>query len=291
MRWNRHRDIDMKNTVDVLRSVKPHTRRVYEQAWRDLSKFSGDAHCLMSLTTADVQAWVDDMTVRGLAASTIRTRLSAVSALFEAHNDPTLGIKRPSAEATRETMSLDGATDVTKLLRAIDLESPHGAQDFALIGTLLLTGWGVERVRTLVWADFVMRGGQVLLRDGQGNIPLPRNLWELIVRCVRHLHGTISLPTGAYLFVAIDGFGGAPVSVQPSARQPLSPQEINRRVARYARLAGLESSRLSSRGLAVTRKNLGDQAIYAIVEKVKPVSPSLIIPGRNLRVWRRAMAS
>ena len=46
-------------------------------------------------------------------------------------------------------------------------------------------------------ADFTMRGGQVLLCDSQGNIPLPHNLWEVIVRCVKNLHGFISLPGGA----------------------------------------------------------------------------------------------
>ena len=280
----------MKNTVDVLRSVKPHTRRAYEQAWRDLIKFLGDERRLMSLTNADVQDWVDDMLARGLSASTIRTRLSAVSALFDAHDDPTLGVKRPAPEAIPETANLDSAEQVAKLLRAIDLDDAHGAQDFALISILLLTGWGVERVRTLTWTDFTMRGGVVLLRDNHENIQLPRSLWDVIVGMVRKLHGTISLPTGAYLFVALRGFGGTPVSTQPSVRKPLSPQEVNRRIARYARLAGLDSAQLSTRGLAVTRKNLGSAAIYSIIEKIKPVSPSLVTPGRNLRVWRNIAA-
>lgn len=296
----------MKNTVDVLRLVKPHTRRAYEQAWRDLLNFLGEPHPVlpqggrrllgqaetrfMAMTTGDIQIWVDDMFARGLSASTIRTRLSAVSALFDMHDDPTEGIKRPTPGAVPQTANLDTAGQVTKLLRAIDLDNPHGAQDFALIGTLLLTGWGVERVRTLVWADFVMRAGQVQLRDSQGNIPLPRNLWDMIVRCVRHLHGSVSLPEGAYLFVAIEGFGGAPTKVQPGARKPLSPQEINRRIVRYVRLAGLGGARLSTRGLAVTRKNLGADAMYAVIEKTKPISPGLVTQGRNLRVWRRAMA-
>ena len=178
----------MNNVADVLRSLKPNARRAYDQAYRDLLKFLGDERRLMTLTTADLQAWVADQGKRGLAAATIRTRLSAVSALFE-ENDPTAAVKRPALKPVPQTANLDCPEDVTKLLRAIDLSREHGAQDFALLGVLLLTGWGVERVRTLCWADFVIRGGQVWLRDSAGNIPLPRSLWDMITRVVRNLHG------------------------------------------------------------------------------------------------------
>jgi hypothetical protein len=49
-------------------------------------------------------------------------------------------------------------------------------------------------------------------------------------------------------------------------KQPLSPQEINRRIKRYARLAGLEPEWISSETLRRTRMELGETVIANLVQ-------------------------
>jgi len=50
--------------------------------------------------------------------------------------------------------------------------------------------------------------------------------------------------------------------------QPLSPQEINRRIGRYARLAGLEPQGVTTECLRRTCKELGQQTVIALVQDV-----------------------
>jgi integrase len=285
----------MHSTVDVLRAVKPHTRRAYMQAWRDLARHLGDEKRLLTLTPADVQGWTAAMRARGLAAATICARLAAVAALFDKSDDPTATIVRPQ-KAVVETPALS-AEQVTQLLRAIQLQTPHGAQDFALCGLLLLTGWTVERVRRLRWDDFALRDGRTMLRDGQNYLPLPVNLWSAIAHTMQAVQASRGLwqgpvqDTAAHLFVALSGFAGARPKPTSAARTPLSIQEINRRITRYAKLARLGCPRITSKGLAVSGKHLTAAAVAALLERdlFNTNSPAAQAP-RRLRVWRNGLA-
>ena len=51
-----------------------------------------------------------------------------------------------------------------------------------------------------------------------------------------------------------------------SIDQPLSPQEINRRIGRYARLAGLEPEGVTSECLRRTYKELGQHTVISLVQ-------------------------
>jgi|GEM_PF-6008630 len=278
----------MKLFSDVLHEKRPHTARAYDQAWRDLGKHLGDMGLIETLTPEQAQAWVDDMSARGLSAATIRTRLSAVSALFEADEDPTAGIARPEAPARQETRI--ERHELYGLLAAIDRATTHGVQDFALLGSILLTGWSAERVRTLTWADLNLRNGKMYLRDGQEKMQLPRALWNAIAQTVQSAHGSVSLFPGTYLFVTLEGFGYRhPNNTHVTENKPISAQDVNRRVLRYARKAGIDA-RITSKTLAAAGKTLGREEVFSLLENNRSLEQPIPLAGRNLRTWGRLAA-
>lgn len=277
----------MKPFSEVLHNLRPHTARAYDQAWRDLAGHLGGLEQLASLTTHQVESWVAGMRARGLSAATIRVRLSAVSALFEKGDDPTASIARPTPPKRRETPL--AARQTENLLAAIDRDTPHGRQDFALLGLILLTGWKVEKVRTLCWADLTFKNGKMYLKDGPERIQLPMALWRTIATLMQDTHGSTALHPGTYLFVAIEGFGCRnPKVIHTIENKPLSRQDINRRILRYARLAGIDT-RMTSRRLAVAGKTIGRAEVFVMLENLHLLKQPVNIP-RNLRTWSRISA-
>ncbi len=272
-----------RNYTDVLKNVRPNSARAYTQTWNDLAKYLGGEEYLASLSESDVRAWVDNMLERKLSASTIRTRLAAVAALFDPQDDPTRGIERPTTNVN-ETIRLTPA-EITRLIRDIDIRSASGSQDFALLSLLLLSGWNVERVTKLTWGDFTIRHGRPHLRvDVREYLPIPQAVWAALAATARQLYGSTSLLHDSRLFVALAGFPGNPAPENPRDRSPLSPQEVNRRIDRYAKLAGLEAH-ITSRNLAVTGRELGINTISALLEKANSHTRSTT-PTDSLRLWR-----
>ena len=271
----------MKTFADALHGVATTTARAYTQGWNDLLNHLGGIENLSALTSDQVAGWVAAMQARGLAASTICLRLSAVSALFDEADDPTRAIERPIIQHKNTTSHELTAEQVTELLRACDLTTSHGQQDFAIISLLFISGLGLERVRALTWGDLtVSKAGDVTIRAT--GVKIPQKLFSIITAFSPSRNGWIRNP-GAPLFVALEGFAGKPLSSPAAERQPLSPQEINRRINRYARLAGLGCAHLSARSIATTGKALGVEQASALVSGLAVWAPIEInLPKRRI---------
>lgn len=152
------------------------TRRAYEAATSLFRAFVGLDWWLV---TADhVRAWQDDMTAAGLSPATVNQRLSAVSSFYSwVIREQKLGADgierslffdaqgRTRANPFRANNLERQAPDPVKpaeplspdvlahLVADINVATPLGARDAALLRTFLLTGWRNEEVLQLKWGD------------------------------------------------------------------------------------------------------------------------------------------
>ena len=123
------------------------TNRKSSEAYRiDVREFSISAglrgHAeFRTVTRAHVIAWRKRLEARGLAESTIRRKLSALSALFDylcEHNaiagNPVDGVKRPSVNANEGSTPALGDAQALKLLDATPETTLKGVRDRAILG-------------------------------------------------------------------------------------------------------------------------------------------------------------
>lgn len=145
-----------------------HTRRAYQ---RDVRSFMGFVGVelpgeMIQVTRAHVIAWRDDLVGQGLAAATIRQKLSALSALFDflcdqnavSHN-PVDGVKRPSQNSNEGATPAISNEQAMKLLNAPDAETLKGRRDRAILATLLYHGLRREELCKLRVKDYHLRQG------------------------------------------------------------------------------------------------------------------------------------
>ena len=107
--------------------TNPKTRRAYKIDVEEFIAFAGLGGIaeLRSVTRAHVIAWRKDLERRGLAHSSIRRKLSALSALFDylcEHNavagNPVDGVKRPMANGNEGSTPALGDAQARRLLEA-----------------------------------------------------------------------------------------------------------------------------------------------------------------------------
>jgi integrase/recombinase XerD len=115
------------------------------------------------VTRAHVIAWRKHLETRGLADSTIRRKLSALSALFDylcEHNavpgNPVDGVKRPAANANEGSTPALGDGQALKLLDASPEDKLKGMRDRAILATLLYYGLRCEELCRLRLRDLQM---------------------------------------------------------------------------------------------------------------------------------------
>ena len=153
--------------------TNPKTRRAYKV---DVEEFIGFAGLrgiaeLRAITRAHVIAWRKDLERRGLASSSIRRKLSALSALFDylcEHNavagNPVDGVRRPVANGNEGSTPALGDTQVRKLLVAPPEDTLKGQRDRAILATLLYHGMRREELCRLRIRDIQSRQGVLHFR-------------------------------------------------------------------------------------------------------------------------------
>jgi site-specific recombinase XerD len=144
------------------------TRRAYKNDVEEFIGFTGLRGIaeLRGITRAHVIAWRKDLEKRALAASSIRRKLSALSALFDylcEHNavagNPVDGVKRPMANGNEGSTPALGDAQVRKLLNAPSEETLKGVRDRAVLATLLYHGIRREELCRLRVRDIQSRQG------------------------------------------------------------------------------------------------------------------------------------
>jgi integrase/recombinase XerD len=126
---------------------------------------------LRAVTRAHVIAWRKDLEKRELAHSSVRRKLSALSALFDylcEHNavagNPVDGVKRPMANGNEGSTPALGDAQARRLLEAPPADTLKGVRDRAILATLLYHGLRREELCALRVKDIQSRQGVVHFR-------------------------------------------------------------------------------------------------------------------------------
>ena len=159
-----HRLADAPPEVEWFANLSnAHTRRVYENAVRDFTGFTGIARPeeFRTVTRAHIIAWRDELARRGLGGSTIRHRLASLASLFEylceknavTHN-PVKGVERPKTESGEGKTPALGNHQARELLAAPREETIKSKRDRAILSTLLFHALRREELCKLKVKDF-----------------------------------------------------------------------------------------------------------------------------------------
>jgi site-specific recombinase XerD len=144
------------------------TRRAYKIDVGEFMTFAGlrGPADLRSITRAHVIAWRKNLEKRELADSTIRRKLSALSALFDylcernaVAGNPVDGVKRPAANGNEGSTPALGDAQARKLLEAPPADTLKGVRDRAILATLLYHGMRREELCRLRVRDIQDRQG------------------------------------------------------------------------------------------------------------------------------------
>jgi integrase/recombinase XerD len=165
---------DVPPEIEWLANLtNPKTRRAYKNDVEEFVRFTGLRGIaeLRDITRAHVIAWRKDLEKRALAPSSIRRKLSALSALFDylcEHNavagNPVDGVKRPMANGNEGSTPALGDAQVRKLLDAPPEDTLKGVRDRAILATLLYHGIRREELCRLRVRDIQSRQGVLHFR-------------------------------------------------------------------------------------------------------------------------------
>ena len=145
------------------------TRRAYKVDVAEFLVFSGltEINSLRSVARAHVIAWRKDMERRGLASTSVRRKLSALSSLFDylcernaVLGNPVDGVKRPASNNNEGSTPALGDAQARRLLEAPPLDTLKGIRDRAILATLLYHGIRREELCRLRLKDIQSREGR-----------------------------------------------------------------------------------------------------------------------------------
>jgi len=159
-----HRLADVPPEIEWFANLtNPSTRRAYENAVRDFTRFTGIARPeeFRFVTRAHLIAWRDELARRGLGGPTIRHRLASLSSLFEflceknavTHN-PVKGVERPKTESGEGKTPALGDHQARALLAAPGQDSVKSKRDRAILSMLLFHALRREELCKLKVRDF-----------------------------------------------------------------------------------------------------------------------------------------
>jgi len=165
---------DVPPELEWLANItNPKTRRAYKVDVAEFLAFSGlsETKTLRAVARSHVIAWRKDMEARSLAPSSVRRKLSALSALFDylcernaVLGNPVDGVKRPAALSNEGSTPALGDAQARRLLEAPPPDTLKGIRDRAILATLLYHGIRREELCLLRLKDLQSREGVMHLR-------------------------------------------------------------------------------------------------------------------------------
>lgn len=242
--------------------MNPNTIRALSIAQRDYIGF------IETNKQGDLAGWINNMRSRGLAVNTIRQRVSLVRQWLHINENVVLPTRRNRYEGKWLH------SDQIQAILAVIPNNPAGRHDFALITAILITGLKVGQVRNWHWGD---------VGPFDKSACVNRHFPKIIIETVQAIRTPYTVAHFSTMHLSAPGLGEEYIFTATRRRQrvvqsnenlhyrnlkeqPLSPQEINRRIKRYARLAGLDSQGISAEALRHTYKRLGENAIIPLVQ-------------------------
>ena len=151
----------------------PNTKRAYRNDVEAFVAFCGveTAEEFRLVTRAHIIAWRDQIRASGLAPSTIRRKLAALSSLFDylcnrnaVESNPVAGVKRPAADNNEGKTPALSDKQARKLLQAPDGQSLKARRDRAIIATYLFHALRREELASLRVDSITERSGVVHFR-------------------------------------------------------------------------------------------------------------------------------
>ena len=156
----------------------PRTRLAYRRDVGDFSRFVGieGPEEFRTVTRAHVIAWRDQLAASGLAAATLRRKLSALSSLFDylcdkntVASNPVAGVQRPSEGANEGKTPAISDAQARALLDAPPEDTLKGLRDRAALAVFLFHGLRCDELARLKVMDLQERRGVPTLRvHGKG---------------------------------------------------------------------------------------------------------------------------
>ncbi|MBF0271367.1 MAG: site-specific tyrosine recombinase XerD [Magnetococcales bacterium] len=230
----------------VERGLANNTLEAYRN---DLEGFAGfiaaRGEGLLSVSREDLACWLEDLHQRGLAATSVARKLSAVRRLFRhlverevRADDPARLLSSPKRRRTLPKV-LD-EREVNELLAAPDDSTPLGLRDAAMLETLYATGMRVSELVTIGTQDLNAEMGffRVVGKGDKERITLVgERALAMIARYVRSARPVLMQgckPTPA-LFVTARG-------------EPMTRQNFWYVIRRHAAMAGIVKT-ISPHGL------------------------------------------
>jgi site-specific recombinase XerD len=144
------------------------TRRAYKNDVHEFITFTGLASYLelRSIVRSHIIGWRKDMESRGMATTSIRRKLSALSSLFDylcernaVSGNPVDGVKRPVSNGYEGSTPALGEAQARRLLAAPPADTLKGVRDRAILATLLYHGIRREELCGLRLKDMQSREG------------------------------------------------------------------------------------------------------------------------------------
>ena len=235
------------------------TRRAYKNDIREFMHFAGieRPEQFREIVRAHVLAWRKTLEDKGLAASTLRRKLAALSSLYEymcdrnaVASNPVKGVKRPKVETQEGKTPALGDHQARRLLDAPDPTTLKGKRDRAILSVLLFHALRREELCTLKVKDIHERRGVKHLRvHGKGGklryVPLHPHAAGLIDDyLLANGHGS---DAGGAMFRPVRN------NVTSSLEGALTPQSVYADVVRrYMTAIGVTGERMGPHALRAT---------------------------------------
>lgn len=261
----------------LRRYSSPKTRDAYQKAFNRWYEFIGKP--LWLVTSADVEAWIEDMQAAELSHATINLQLAACSSFYSY----VVKSVRLGADGIERTLFFDGAgrtranpfrsgnverlpkktlrntkplsaDELKRMRQAINPSCRTGARDMALFECYLRTGRRLAEIVTLRWGDIrpnTQRKGQYVFewkgKGGKaGKRPFASAAYDAIVNYLK-VDGRYGpdMADDMYIFRPLSDHGTRNLSEKAlPANRPISAGQVECIIKKLARKAGLDASKV-----------------------------------------------
>ena len=236
-----------KRTVEFFTANirNPHTRKAYARAAGEFAAWCTEQGIreLREVQPVHVAAWVETLQLR-LAAPSVKQRLAAIRMLFDwlvvgqvMPSNPASVVRGPKHSVKKGKTPVLAAEEARALLDAIDVSTPMGLRDRALIGLMVYTFARVGAVLKMRLEDVYVQGRRTWVRlhekgGKEHGMPCHHNLDD-------YLHAYIEgaqLEGGkGWLFRSARGRGGQ------LSNRPMGQADVYRMIGRRAEAAGVRT--------------------------------------------------
>uniref|UniRef100_UPI003B8A96E7 tyrosine-type recombinase/integrase n=1 Tax=Burkholderia arboris TaxID=488730 RepID=UPI003B8A96E7 len=207
----------------------PHTRRAYARAAGDFLAWCAGAGVpsITAVQSLHVASWIELQT-QTLSAPTVKQRLAAIRHLFDwlvtgqivAHN-PAASVRGPSHTTKKGKTPVLDATEARQLLDSIDVKTPIGLRDRALIALMVFSFARIGAALAMRVEDVYVQNRRLWVRlrekGGKAHAMPCHHTLEAYLHAYLDKTGIAAEPKGALFRTIARGTGGLSATPLPQA--------------------------------------------------------------------------